>query len=36
MCKNLNLIALAIDDNFSALFTLIEYKFRRNRCQSTV
>jgi len=35
MCKNLKLIALAIDENFSALFTL-KYKFRTNKRQGVV
>jgi hypothetical protein len=30
MCKNLTLIALAIDENFSEFFTLTEYEFRTN------
>jgi hypothetical protein len=35
MCKNLKLIALAIDENYSALFTL-KYKFRTNKRQGVV
>ena len=35
MCKNLKLIALVIDESFTALFTL-KYKFRTNKRQGVV